>query len=615
MPLNRCVTTGVAVVRSAAANDRGVGVGVPERREHPGALEQRGDRLGAGQLGGERHHPDVPRPASSQAPSRPRRRGRRSAAGVVGAPAGGAQERPLEVDADDRARRRRRRRCGTDAAISSGSRADQAGQHVVVPWARWCAATAATSARSPSVKAWPPPPWQWMSTSPGSRCRRPGAVGPSQPAPGRRSRAGRRGPRRRRRRRPPVGVTTARARAGAVTSRPSSRRGPAGRPRRPRPETRARRWRAAARWTTRARSARRLAQRVEQPVAGSAEPAADHHQGRAEQQREQSTGRRPARRPPRTRPAAPPGRVPSSSATSCGAGHRSSGQLRVAPGDRAGRRRPPPGSRRGRTRRRAPGPDDDVADLARWRRRRRRRAGRREIRAAAMPVPTGTKTRSSTSRPAPSRCSATPPAATSLPIRTGSDHAAPSQRDQLEVAPADVGAVRRDARRGVDQARDARRPAPTTGRAGGLGEQVLDRARRSRRGRRRRAASAPSGRPAPCRGVDQLALERGAADVDGEGELGGHGSRMMDRVRWRGWSASRPRSAARSTHSRWTLTSSATGRAWSGAASRRSRRRRGEVGDERRRTPRPRGRGRPARSGRAGTPSWCHARSTTGWTP
>src|SRR6478736_2551431 len=55
---------------------------------------------------------------------------------------------------------------------------------VVVPRDRWCAATAATSAGSPEVTVWLPPPWQWMSTYPGTTVPAGSGTGPGQPDAG-----------------------------------------------------------------------------------------------------------------------------------------------------------------------------------------------------------------------------------------------------------------------------------------------------------------------------------------------------------------------------------------------------------------------------------------------
>ena len=55
---------------------------------------------------------------------------------------------------------------------------------VVVPWERWCAATAATSAGSSDVTLWLPPPWQWMSTYPGTRVSTGSGTEPDQPDAG-----------------------------------------------------------------------------------------------------------------------------------------------------------------------------------------------------------------------------------------------------------------------------------------------------------------------------------------------------------------------------------------------------------------------------------------------
>ena len=124
----------------------GGGVGVADRHEHPAVGEEVGECIGAGQLGGDRHHAHVP---ASRLDQRLREAdvGRQHPGGVLGAAAGGGQERPLQVDRGDLARLHR-----------VGERRDD-GQHplrVVGHGAGDHRRGALTRGGAP--RPWPPPP-------------------------------------------------------------------------------------------------------------------------------------------------------------------------------------------------------------------------------------------------------------------------------------------------------------------------------------------------------------------------------------------------------------------------------------------------------------------------
>ena len=232
-----------------------------------------------------------------------------------------------------------------------------------------------------------------------------------------------------------------------------------------------------------------------------------------------------------------------------------SARASTAPARPVARRRPCPGGRR-RPGRRRPGCRSARCSGGRSRPRRRpprgtrhgrtytgRRAGPRRARLRGLPSVSGHESAPGDDRggdpgadgherqvrvptPAPSRCSATPPEATSLAIRTGSRHSAPSDRTssrsrhpRLALYVATPAGGRRD--RGPRRRLRPRRLGPLRQEgAADLGDRV--------------ARAVPVGRGPllgghhGAHGVDQLRLDGRAPDVDGERKPAtpGHGPSM-----------------------------------------------------------------------------------------